>query len=79
MVPQNPDPDCVAQRGTAVLNARGASSAASAANAAIDHFCYADQWPLGFDGYRNQWRLWALFLCSCLAAVSSSRPAPTCG
>jgi malate dehydrogenase len=27
----------VAQRGTAVLNARGASSAASAANAAIDH------------------------------------------
>jgi malate dehydrogenase len=37
----------VAQRGTAVLNARGASSAASAANAAIDHL---RDWLSGTDG-----------------------------
>jgi malate dehydrogenase len=37
----------VAQRGTAVLNARGASSAASAANAAIDHL---HDWLHGTDG-----------------------------
>ena len=37
----------VAQRGTAVLNARGASSAASAANAAIDHL---RDWLHGTDG-----------------------------
>ena len=37
----------VAQRGTAVLNARGASSAASAANAAIDHM---RDWLHGTDG-----------------------------
>jgi malate dehydrogenase len=37
----------VAQRGTAVLNARGASSAASAANAAIDHI---RDWLHGTDG-----------------------------
>ena len=37
----------VAQRGTAVLNARGASSAASAANAAIDHM---HDWLHGSDG-----------------------------
>jgi malate dehydrogenase len=37
----------VAQRGTAVLNARGASSAASAANAAIDHL---RDWVHGTDG-----------------------------
>jgi len=37
----------VAQRGTAVLNARGASSAASAANAAIDHM---RDWLHGTNG-----------------------------
>jgi malate dehydrogenase len=37
----------VAQRGTAVLNARGASSAASAANAAIDHL---RDWLSGTNG-----------------------------
>lgn len=37
----------VAQRGTAVLNARGASSAASAASAAIDHL---RDWVQGSDG-----------------------------
>lgn len=37
----------VAQRGTAVIEARGASSAASAANAAIDHM---RDWILGTDG-----------------------------
>jgi malate dehydrogenase len=37
----------VAQRGTAVLNARGASSAASAANAAIDHM---HDWLHGSNG-----------------------------
>lgn len=37
----------VAQRGTAILEARGASSAASAANAAIDHM---RDWVLGTDG-----------------------------
>ena len=37
----------VAQRGTAVLNARGASSAASAANAAIDHL---RDWLHGTNG-----------------------------
>ena len=37
----------IAQRGTAVLNARGASSAASAANAAIDHM---HDWLHGTNG-----------------------------
>lgn len=37
----------VAQRGTAIIEARGASSAASAANAAIDHM---RDWVLGSDG-----------------------------
>jgi malate dehydrogenase len=37
----------VARRGTAVIEARGASSAASAANAAIDHM---RDWILGSDG-----------------------------
>jgi malate dehydrogenase len=37
----------VAQRGTAIIEARGASSAASAANAAIDHM---RDWLLGSDG-----------------------------
>src|SRR5258705_5530157 len=37
----------VAQRGTTVLNARGASSAASAANAAIDHM---RDWLHGSNG-----------------------------
>lgn len=37
----------VAQRGTAVIEARGASSAASAANAAIDHM---HDWIAGTDG-----------------------------
>jgi malate/lactate dehydrogenase len=37
----------VARRGTAVLEARGASSAASAANAAIDHM---RDWIHGSDG-----------------------------
>ena len=37
----------VAQRGTAIIEARGASSAASAANAAIDHM---KDWIFGTDG-----------------------------
>jgi malate dehydrogenase len=37
----------VAQRGAAIIKARGASSAASAANAAIDHM---HDWALGTDG-----------------------------
>lgn len=37
----------VAQRGTAIIEARGASSAASAANAAIDHM---RDWMLGSNG-----------------------------
>ncbi|WP_395666309.1 malate dehydrogenase [Methylocella sp.] len=37
----------VAQRGTAIIEARGASSAASAANAAIDHM---RDWIVGTDG-----------------------------
>ena len=37
----------VAKRGSAVINARGASSAASAANAAIDHM---HDWHLGSEG-----------------------------
>ncbi|MFA7554514.1 MAG: malate dehydrogenase [Spongiibacteraceae bacterium] len=37
----------VAQRGAAIIKARGASSAASAANAAIDHM---RSWALGTDG-----------------------------
>jgi len=37
----------VAQRGTAIIEARGASSAASAANAALDHM---RDWLLGSDG-----------------------------
>lgn len=37
----------VAQRGSAIIEARGASSAASAANAAIDHM---RDWMLGSDG-----------------------------
>ncbi|WP_339673715.1 malate dehydrogenase [Dasania marina] len=37
----------VAQRGAAIIKARGASSAASAANAAIDH---VRSWALGTDG-----------------------------
>jgi malate dehydrogenase len=37
----------VQQRGAAVIEARGASSAASAANAAIDHM---HDWALGSDG-----------------------------
>jgi malate dehydrogenase len=37
----------VAQRGTAIIEARGASSAASAANAAIDHM---RDWIMGTDG-----------------------------
>ncbi|MEH6909927.1 MAG: malate dehydrogenase [Oceanicoccus sp.] len=37
----------VAQRGAAIIKARGASSAASAANAAIDHM---RDWALGTDG-----------------------------
>jgi malate dehydrogenase len=37
----------VAERGAAVIAARGASSAASAANAAIDHI---HDWVLGSDG-----------------------------
>jgi malate dehydrogenase len=40
----------VGQRGAAVLEARGASSAASAANAAIDH---VRDWTLGADGLRS--------------------------
>jgi len=41
MIPQ------VQQRGAAIIEARGASSAASAANAAIDHM---RDWALGSDG-----------------------------
>jgi malate dehydrogenase len=37
----------VAQRGTAIIEARGASSAASAANAALDHM---RDWLLGSNG-----------------------------
>jgi malate dehydrogenase len=37
----------VQQRGAAIIKARGASSAASAANAAIGHMC---SWALGTDG-----------------------------
>ena len=37
----------VQQRGAAIIEARGASSAASAANAAIDHM---HDWALGSDG-----------------------------
>ena len=47
----------VAQRGTAVLNARDVSSAASVANAAIDHmrdWAAWEQRPLGFDGHRTE-------------------------
>jgi malate dehydrogenase len=40
----------VGKRGAAVLEARGASSAASAANAAIDH---VRDWTLGADGLRS--------------------------
>ena len=40
----------VQQRGAAIINARGASSAASAANAAIDHM---RSWALGTEG--NDW------------------------
>ncbi|MBW3666989.1 MAG: malate dehydrogenase [Actinobacteria bacterium] len=40
----------VAQRGAAIIEARGASSAASAANAAIDH---VRDWVLGADGLRS--------------------------
>lgn len=40
----------VQQRGAAIIKARGASSAASAANAAIDHMC---SWALGTEG--NDW------------------------
>ena len=38
----------VAQRGAAIINSRGASSAASAANAAIDHM---RDWVLGTEGW----------------------------
>jgi malate dehydrogenase len=40
----------VGQRGAAIIEARGASSAASAANAAIDH---VRDWALGSDGLRS--------------------------
>jgi malate dehydrogenase len=40
----------VGQRGAAIIEARGASSAASAANAAIDH---VRDWALGADGLRS--------------------------
>jgi len=40
----------VGQRGAAIIEARGASSAASAANAAIDH---VRDWALGADGIRS--------------------------
>lgn len=40
----------VGQRGAAIIEARGASSAASAANAAIDH---VRDWTLGADGLRS--------------------------
>ena len=39
----------VGKRGAAIIEARGASSAASAANAAIDH---VHDWVLGADGLR---------------------------
>ncbi|MDX6702863.1 MAG: malate dehydrogenase, partial [Baekduia sp.] len=40
----------VGKRGAAIIEARGASSAASAANAAIDHI---RDWALGADGLRS--------------------------
>src|SRR4051794_20758326 len=40
----------VGKRGAAIIEARGASSAASAANAAIDH---VQDWTLGADGLRS--------------------------
>ena len=40
----------VGKRGAAIIEARGASSAASAANAAIDH---VRDWSLGADGLRS--------------------------
>jgi malate dehydrogenase len=40
----------VGKRGAAIIEARGASSAASAANAAIDHM---RDWALGADGLRS--------------------------
>jgi malate dehydrogenase len=40
----------VGKRGAAIIDARGASSAASAANAAIDH---VHDWTLGADGLRS--------------------------
>jgi malate dehydrogenase len=40
----------VGKRGAAIIDARGASSAASAANAAIDH---VHDWVLGADGLRS--------------------------
>ncbi|MDQ3428321.1 MAG: malate dehydrogenase, partial [Actinomycetota bacterium] len=40
----------VGKRGAAIIEARGASSAASAANAAIDH---VRDWALGTDGLRS--------------------------
>ena len=44
----------VAKRGAAIIDARGASSAASAANAAIDH---VHDWVLGTpDGTGRRWR-----------------------
>jgi malate dehydrogenase len=42
----------VAQRGTAIIEARGASSAASAANAALDHM---RDWLLGSNGSGCRW------------------------
>jgi len=44
----------VQQRGAAIINARGASSAASAASAAIEHM---REWALGTDG---RWTSWAV-------------------
>ena len=43
----------VGKRGAAIIEARGASSAASAANAAIDHM---RDWALGTNG---EWARWA--------------------
>jgi malate dehydrogenase len=40
----------VGKRGAEIIDARGASSAASAANAAIDH---VQDWALGSDGLRS--------------------------
>jgi malate dehydrogenase len=40
----------VGKRGAAIIDARGASSAASAASAAIDH---VRDWALGADGWRS--------------------------